>query len=620
MSQSKTLAAPRNLLVWLGALFGVVFYGLDATVDAHVFGEGDLFAELLHPTAIELWMRGTVFVLATVFGAFADVLVRRARLAAERARTAEAFLDSIVDNIPDMVVIKDATDLRFVRVNRAAEKLLGYSRQELVGKQDHDLFAKPQADLFTRMDREVRASGSEVEYAAERIDTRYQGRRVLRTRKVPIPDEEGRPVYLLGISQDVTAQRNVEDQVRIEKARAERYLQISRTMIVGLDRDGRVALINQRGCELLGYTEGEILGRNWFQTVVPDKVRDRVLQLFRRIMAGELPALSHFENEIMTRQGDVRHVAWNNTLERNADGEIVGTLSSGQDITELKWAEQERKRHQEELAHVTRLSTMGEMASGLAHELNQPLTALVSYCGTAASLLAEMPSPPPGLAELLQRAADQAHRSGDIIRHLRQFVSKGRTDKVPVNLDELIRGIADFFEWELRDSRVRLDFRLNSQGYTVEADKVQVEQVLLNLIRNGVEAIQGAGVDDGRLVLQTRVLPTGAVEVTVTDNGPGVDSGASSRIFDPFQTTKEAGMGMGLSISRSIIEAHGGKLWLADASGKGAVFGFELPLSGTGSGSRRRSLYTGAATGGGECEFRGIHYQPRGANSAGTLF
>ena len=586
MSQSKTLSPlsdepPARLkLVWLGVLFGLVFYSFDSVVDAYLFGQEDLFRELLQPTPLELWMRLTVLVLAVAFGGFADILVWRERRAAGRARTAEAFLDSIVDNIPDMVFIKDARDLRFVRVNLAGERLLGYSRGELIGKNDHDLFSKAQADFFTSKDREVLEAGSELDIAGEEINTRYQGTRVLHTRKVPIPDEAGQPVYLLGISHDVTEHRKAENQVIIEKARAERYLQISRAMIIGLDRDGRVDLINQRGCELLGYTEGEILGRNWFQTVVPVKARDEVLQQFRQIMAGELQALSHYQNEILTKNGDVRHVVWNNTVERNPEGEIVGTLSSGQDITELKRAEEERKHHQEELAHVMRLSTMGEMASGMAHELNQPLAALVSYCGTASTLLAQVPSPPPGLAEVVERAAEQAHRSGDIIRHLRHFVTKGTIKKVSVDLDEMIEGITDFFEWELRNSHVKIDFHLNGRGRVVEADKVQVEQVLLNLVRNGVEAIQGAGIADGRLVLQTRVLPTGTIEVTVADNGPGVDPAMSGRIFDPFQTTKEAGMGMGLSISRSIIEAHGGKMWLADAPGRGAVFGFELPLSG----------------------------------------
>ena len=586
MSQSKTLSPlsdepPARLrLVWLGVLFGLVFYSFDSVVDAYLFGQQDLFGELLHPTPLELWMRLTVLVLAVAFGGFADILVWRERRAARRARTAEAFMDSIVDNIPDMLFIKDARDLRFVRVNPAVERLLGYTRGEIIGKNDHDLFSKVQADFFTSKDREVLEAGSELDIAGEEMNTRYQGTRVLHTRKVPIPDEAGRPVYLLGISHDVTEQRKAENQVIIEKARAERYLQISRAMIIGLNRDGRVDLINQRGCELLGYTEEEILGRNWFQTAVPEKVRDEVLQLFRRMITGESQPLSHYENEILTKNGDVRHVIWNNTVERNSEGEIVATLSSGQDITELKRAEEERKHHQEELAHVMRLSTMGEMASGMAHELNQPLTALVSYCGTASTLLAQVPSPPPGLAEIVERAAEQAHRSGDIIRHLRHFVSKGTIKKVPVDLDEVIEGITDFFEWERRNSRVKIDFHLNGRGRVVEADKVQVEQVLLNLVRNGVEAIQGAGIADGRLVLRTRVLPTGTIEVTVADNGPGVDPAMSGRIFDPFQTTKEAGMGMGLSISRSIIEAHGGKMWLADAPGRGAVFGFELPLSG----------------------------------------
>jgi len=216
---------------------------------------------------------------------------------------------------------------------------------------------------------------------------------------------------------------------RGEMARAERYLQIVKAIIIGLDRDGNVNLINRVGCEILGYTEQEILGRNWFETVLPDKARDTIFRVFRKIIDGEMEPSSKFENEILTKNGEVRYIDWNNAIEKNSKGEIVGTLSSGQDITERKRAEEDAERHQRDMAHVMRLSTMGEMATGMAHELNQPLSAIVMYCGTAASLVNSLPSPPQQLGEVLERAKEQAHRAGDIIRHLRKFVSKGGKDK-----------------------------------------------------------------------------------------------------------------------------------------------------------------------------------------------
>jgi C4-dicarboxylate-specific signal transduction histidine kinase len=231
------------------------------------------------------------------------------------------------------------------------------------------------------------------------------------------------------------------------------------------------------------------------------------------------------------------------------------------------------------MAHVMRLSTMGEMATGMAHELNQPLTALVSYCGTAASLVNSLPSPPLQLGEIMARATEQAHRASDIIRHLREFVSKKDKNKEPVDLDQVIWRVITFLKWEVQESGVKIELRMDGQTRKVTANKIQIEQVLVNLVRNSLEAIGQAKMTGGRVVVQTRLLPNNMIEVIVTDNGPGVGTTMAGKIFDQFQTSKETGMGIGLSLSRTIIEVHGGKLWVDKDHQNGALFGFVLPVS-----------------------------------------
>lgn len=366
--------------------------------------------------------------------------------------------------------------------------------------------------------------------------------------------------------------------LRNEMVRAERYLQIARAMIVGLDRDGNVNLINHRGCEILGYTENEILGRNWFDTVLPDTDRDAVFDVFRQIIAGEMEPVSTHENEIVTKDGEIRYIDWNNSIEKDSRGVIVGTLSSGQDITERKRAEEMSQRYHQDMAHVMRLSTMGEMATGMAHELNQPLTALVSYCGTAASLVKALPSPPQQLDEILARATEQAHRAGDIIRHLREFVSKEDNSKDSFDLCQAIRDVIIFLRWEIQKSGVQIQFRRSSQAYRVVANKIQIEQVLVNLIRNSLESLMHAHQGGGRVDIDSRLSANDMIKVSVADNGPGIDATLADKIFDQFQTSKETGMGIGLSLSRSIIEAHGGKLWVDTTHRNGALFVFELPV------------------------------------------
>ena len=233
---------------------------------------------------------------------------------------------------------------------------------------------------------------------------------------------------------------------------------------------------------------------------------------------------------------------------------------------------------QQEFAHVMRLSTMGEMASDMAHELNQPLTAVISYCGTALKLARDIPSLPEGYVDILERASGQAYRAGDIIRHLREFVSKGGNNKSRVVLDDLIQGVVEFISWDRCDSDIQVTFLPGSLSRAVFIDKVQIEQVLINLIKNSCEAIRGAGISHGQVEIMTRLAAEGLVVVTVADNGPGIDPTVAGSLFKPYQTSKEDGMGMGLSISRSIIEAHNGKLWADEQRKKGALFCVSIPV------------------------------------------
>ena len=449
MAKNVSTPSERYTIIWIGLLMGLGFYATDIIVDVFVFRSRTLTEEILNPTFHEVWMRTTVAMVAVAFAIYIHILLKREHKISEGAKTAECFLNSVFDNIPGMVFIKDARELRFIRINHAGEKLLGLSTQELMGKNDFDFFPESQAEFFTRKDREVLESGTDLDITEEEIDTVAQGKRWLHTRKVPILDDKGEPIYLLGISED---------------------------------------------------------------------------------------------------------------------------------ITETRQAEEELQRQRREMAHVVRLSTMGEMASGLAHELNQPLTALISYCGTAATLVKDLPSPPQQLGEILGRAEEQAHRASQIIRHLRDFLRKTDDHKEPVDIDQVVEGAIDLIKPELKNGHVKIEHLSGAQGCKVMANKVQVEQVLVNLVLNSLQAINCLEKATGNIIVQTRLLPNEMIETTVTDNGPGIDADMAGRIFDPFQTSKPSGMGMGLSISRSIVEEYGGKLWADVQRGNGALFGFNFPI------------------------------------------
>jgi signal transduction histidine kinase len=257
------------------------------------------------------------------------------------------------------------------------------------------------------------------------------------------------------------------------------------------------------------------------------------------------------------------------------------------DIRERRRAEERLQELQSELLHVSRLGTAGEMTSALAHELNQPLTAVASALSAAQRLLQPAPgagAEVPGLAlEALERAIEQSLRAGQIVRRLRDFVAKGEPNPRLEALPGLVEEASTLALLGARDQGIQVSFRLDPGLPPVLVDRIQVQQVLLNLMRNAVEALTGEGVRrlPSRRELTVTAAPSGPEEVgvAVADTGHGIPPEVKRRLFEPFVSTKPDGMGMGLSICRSIVEAHGGRLWAEPNPGGGAVFRFTLPAA-----------------------------------------
>jgi len=227
--------------------------------------------------------------------------------------------------------------------------------------------------------------------------------------------------------------------------------------------------------------------------------------------------------------------------------------------------------------HVCRLSTMGEMATGLAHELNQPLSAIANYASGCNRRLQAGIGDTQALLGALNQIASQAERAGEIIRRLRNLVGRQAPVRGRVDLNELVREVCGFVEFEARKTGVVIEFDLSRRALPVEVDLVQIEQVLLNLIRNALDALQESAPERRRLVIRTRAEGRHEVHVSVQDSGDGIAPEAADRLFDPFYTTKATGMGMGLPISRTIIDDHGGRIWVSSEPGRGTTFHVVLP-------------------------------------------
>ncbi len=240
-------------------------------------------------------------------------------------------------------------------------------------------------------------------------------------------------------------------------------------------------------------------------------------------------------------------------------------------------AEARARRHQAEVAQAARLSTLGGMAAGLAHEINQPLSAIVSYARGSVRRLEVDEITPEALLPVVDEISAQALRAAEVLRRIQTFVRHTQTTRDRVDLNVLVREALHFAEVEAMQLGIVLRLVLWTETLAIEADAIQIEQVILNLVRNGFEAMSSGGSSERELTIETRLGEEGAVELAVCDTGEGISSDIAGQLFDPFFTTRRDGLGLGLAISRTIIEAHGGRLWTTPNPPRGAVFRFAIP-------------------------------------------
>jgi two-component system sensor kinase FixL len=318
---------------------------------------------------------------------------------------------------------------------------------------------------------------------------------------------------------------------------------------------------------LIGHDVSELLPD------VPDLI-DRV-----KLTAGS-PDSDASYSELDVRRADGRALPIELTAGRF---EVLGAahyMVVIRDITFRRKAEARYREHQAELAHVSRVSLAGEMAAGLAHELSQPLTAITAFTRGCLRLLAGPAHDPALLQEGLAETVQQAERAGDVLDRLREFVRGGEYRRVLTEVRPLIDAAVSLTNMEAMQQKVEIEARIDPGLPVVWADRIQIEQVLLNLLRNAMDAMEAANSRRRSILVEARRRSNHAIEISVADSGSGVSAEVADTIFDPFVTTKSFGMGMGLSISRSIVESHGGSLRVARSVGSGAIFIFDLPTAG----------------------------------------
>jgi two-component system sensor kinase FixL len=345
-------------------------------------------------------------------------------------------------------------------------------------------------------------------------------------------------------------------------------------MIV-INGQGIIQLFSAAAERLFGYSQHEAIGQN-VRILMPEPDQSRHDSYIARYRTTHHPHVIGIGRIVTGKRSDGTTFPMHLSIgEMRSGGEPYFT-GFARDLTEHQQTQARLQSLQSELVHVSRLSAMGEMASALAHELNQPLAAISNYMKGSRRLLADSESPNVAKIEYaMNRAAEQAVRAGQIIRRLRDFVARGESEKRVESLSRLIEEAGALGLAGAREQNVLLRFDLDPNADLVLADRVQIEQVLVNLFRNALEAM--AQSPRRELVVANTRVADDMIEVEVSDTGSGFQDDVLPNLFQTFFTTKETGMGIGLSISRSIIEAHGGRMWAESNASGGATFRFTLP-------------------------------------------
>jgi len=358
-------------------------------------------------------------------------------------------------------------------------------------------------------------------------------------------------------------------------------LETEAALVMVCDQDGRVVRCNRACTVVTGYSAEELRGQTIWERLLLPHEKDEVMRDFEQVCAGRSP--SRHEHHWRHRDGSRRLISWYYTCMRDARRKLAYVVATGVDVSAERRAGEEARARQAELAHLHRVYTAGEFAAVMAHELNQPLTAIASYSEASLQALRRGQVEPDSLIRDLRQIALQAQRAGQAIRELRKFLSREDQRREPVDLNGVAMAAAELIAPEARARGVRLKLAPSPAPVMVMATPVQLEHVLINLVQNGIEAFGTH--DTGRATITIRTDTIGAeagrgghARMTVQDNGPGFDASATERLFERFYTTKRNGLGIGLVISRTIVEAHDGRLWAERPVDGGAAFHFTLPL------------------------------------------
>ncbi|MHC4132665.1 MAG: PAS domain S-box protein [Planctomycetota bacterium] len=495
----------------------------------------------------------------------------------ERKRAEQALLESeeryrsLIEHIPT-VSWKTDENGNTVFISPNVEQVYGYTFEEICqqGKElwfdrihpdDREKVLNVYKSLFAE------AKKFDIEYRIQKKDGDWIW---LHDKSENIVEQNGIR-YAYGAFLDITKRKKAEEALRNSEEKFRNYIDNAPDGVMVVNREGRFIDANKAACQITGYPKEDLLNLSITDILTPE---------------SQQAGIDHFNNvtnfgcassEMLYKTKDGNLGYWNVDTVKLSEDRFLGFIK---DITERKKAEQQVQTHQTELAHAWRLNTMGEMSTGMAHELNQPLCAVLNYAQACSRLVKDKEQLNSNqLDEALEQIITQTTRAGEIIRRIRHLVGKREPEMMPVGINEIVREVLDMETSEAEQQYISIETQLDEHLPGIMADRIEIEQVILNLVRNAFEAMNQIEPGDRHLTIKTTKTDDNKVMFDIRDNGKGLSPDDTEKVFDSFFTTSPNGLGIGLSISRTIIEAHNGHLWAESNPDRGATFKFTLPIA-----------------------------------------
>ena len=511
---------------------------------------------------------------AQVLGAAIDVTQQKSaqRSLAER----EALYRLLTEHATDLIS-KQTLDGRYLYVSPSAKTLLGVDAGSMLGTSFFDRVHDDDKQLVADAYERVRTTATTEVFTCRRHHADGSWRWFESVLRAIADPHTGDFIELQCASRDVTERREAEQALRLVQTAVEQIEEAVLVTDADIQSPGpRIVYANPAFERITGYKAEEVVGHSPRMLQGKKTSRETLERVRRALERGET-----FHGEVVNyrKDGSPFDMFWHLSPLRERDGRITHWVAIQRDVTEEKRQERLLRQHESDLAHVSRLSTMGEMASGLAHELNQPLAAISNYMQGCLHRIAQPELDKRGIEEAMHQVARQAERAGQIIRRLRNFVDKREPTRANVDLNATIRDALALTEMTMKQGSAQLNLELDPTLPHIPLDSIQIEQVIVNIVRNAAEAMSEQEDEPRRLTVRSGRADGESALVTISDTGPGMTNDQLDHIFDPFFTTKGSGMGMGLNISQSIVQAHQGRLWASRNAQRGMTFHILLPMN-----------------------------------------